>query len=171
MPKRVYNNVEDYRLIDGKTVVEDVTKVGLPTIKHPTTTIDVAGMATAVDMPNTTHIEAMDYTIYHNNGTNCALLPTPGKHKQEFRTVRQVYDVASATIKHVSVKYRLVGIHVETQKGDAETGSPLGSTEKYSCLRYEEEAEGKITTLIDAMAGIIKYNGKTYSDEVKNLLK
>lgn len=171
MPKKVYNNIEDHRLLDGKTVVEDVTKVGLPTIKHPTTTIDVAGMTAAVDMPNTTHVDAMDYSIHHNNGANCSLLATPGKHKQEFRTVRQVYDVATASIKHVSVKFRLVGIHVSTEKGDLETGSPYGSTEKYSCLRYEEEVEGKIVTLIDAMAGIIKYNGKTYSDDVKNLLK
>ena len=29
MPRRVYNNVEDHRLLDGNTVVEDVTKVGL----------------------------------------------------------------------------------------------------------------------------------------------
>ena len=70
MPQRVYNNVEDHRLLDGKSVVEDVTKVGLPTIKHPTTTISAAGMVMDVDMPNVTHIEAMDYSIYHNNGTN-----------------------------------------------------------------------------------------------------
>lgn len=170
MPKKVYNNIEDHRLLDGKLVVEDVTKVGLPTIKHPVTTIDVAGMSMAVDMPNTTHIEAMDYSIYHNNGVNCTALATPGKHKQEFRTVRQVYDVASATVKHVSVKIRLIGVHVETQKGDIETGSPYGSTEKYSCLRYEEEVNGKIVIVIDAMAGIIKYGNKVYTDEVRNLL-
>ena len=39
MPSKVYNNVEDHRLLDGKYVVEDVTKVGLPTLKHTTTTI------------------------------------------------------------------------------------------------------------------------------------
>lgn len=171
MPKKVYNNVEDHRLLDGKLTVEDVTKVGLPTIKHTVNSIDVAGMAMAVDMPNTTHVDAMDYSIYHNNGLNCEVLANPGKHTHEFRTARQVYDVATARIKHVSVKFRLVGVHVETQKGDIETGSPYGSTEKYSCLRYEEEVNGKVTTLIDAMAGVIKYNGKTYSDEVKNLLK
>lgn len=171
MPKRVYNNVEDHRLLDGKSVVEDVTKVGLPTIKHPTTTISAAGMVMDVDMPNVTHIEAMDYSIYHNNGTNCGILATPGKHVQEFRTVRQRYDVAKAVIQHESVKYRLVGVHVETQKGDIETGSPYGSTEKYSCLRYEEEVNGKIMTIVDAMAGVLKYNGVSYSDAVQNMLK
>ncbi len=171
MPSKVYVNVEDHRLIDGKTTVEDITKVGLPTIKHTTTTIDAAGMVVAVDMPNATHLDAMDYTITHNNGVNCSLLATPGKHTQEFRTVRQKYGVAKAVIGHESVKFRLVGVHAETQKGDIETGSPYGSTEKYSCLRYEEEVDGKIVTIIDAMAGVIKYNGKDYTSDVKNLLK
>ena len=100
MPSKVYCNVEDHRLIDGKKTVEDVTKVGLPTIKHKTTTIDVAGMAMAVDMPDTTHLEAADYTIYHNNGVNGEVLAVPGKHTQEFRTVRQRYGVAKGEIEH-----------------------------------------------------------------------
>lgn len=171
MPSKVYNNVEDHRLIDGGKTIEDVTKVGLPTLKHATTTIDVAGMAMAVDLPNTTHLEAMEYTITHNNGANCQYLAAPGKHTQEFRTVRQRYNVAKGAIEHESVKYRLVGIHSETQKGDIETGSPYGSTDKYSCLRYEEEVNGKVTTVIDAMAGVIKYNGKSFTDAVQNMLK
>lgn len=170
MPSKVYNNVEDHRLIDGNSVVEDVTKVGLPTIKHDTTTISAAGMAMDVDMPNATHLSSMEYNITHNNGVNCKLLGTPGRHEQEFRTVRQRYNVAAGAIEHESVKYRLVGVHVSTEKGDIETGSPYGSTEKYSCLRYEEEINGEVVTIIDA-AGVIKYNGKTYTDEVQNMLK
>lgn len=171
MPSRVYNNVEDHRLIDGKSTVEDVTKVGLPTLKHDTTTISAAGMAMDVDMPNTTHFAAADYTITHNNGVNGTLLGTPGKHEHEFRTVRQRYNVATGEIEHESVKYRLVGVHVETQKGDIETGSPYGSTEKYSCLRYEEEINGKVTQVVDAMGGGISHNGKKYTDEIQNMLK
>ncbi|MDO4647631.1 MAG: phage major tail tube protein [Eubacteriales bacterium] len=171
MPSKVYNNVEDHRLLDGKKIVEDVTKVGLPTITHTKTTINVAGMAMAVDMPDITHIDAMEYTITHNNGVNCNELSTPGKHTHEFRTVRQRYNVAAGEIEHESVKYRLIGVHSETQKGDIETGSPIGSTDKYSCLRFEEEINGTITTVIDAMAGVIKYGGKTYTDNVRNLLK
>ncbi|MDO4620035.1 MAG: phage major tail tube protein [Lachnospiraceae bacterium] len=171
MPSKVYNNVEDHRLLDGNTQIEDVTKVGLPTIKHTTTTIDASGMAMSVDMPNTTHIDAMDYSITHNNGVNCEILANPGKHTQEFRTVRQRYNVAKGEIEHESVKYRLTGVHVETQKGDIETGSPFGSTDKYSCLRYEEIVNGKTTILIDATAGIIKYNGKSFTDAVQNMLK
>ena len=84
--------------------------------------------------------------------------------------MRQRYNVAAGAIEHESVKYRLVGVHVSTEKGDIETGSPYGSTEKYSCLRYEEEINGEVVTIIDA-AGVIKYNGKTYTDEVQNMLK
>ena len=171
MPSKVYNNIVDHRLFDGGTLVEDVTKVGLPDIQHPTTEINAAGMTMAVDMPNITHIEAMEYNVVHNNGVNCNLLASPGKHSQEFRVARQRYDVAKAEIKHESVKYRLVGIHKGSQKGDIETGAPYGTTDTYSCIRYEEEVNGKITVLIDAMAGIIQYNGKSYTDDVQNLLK
>lgn len=171
MAQKVYVNVEDHRLLDGKDVIEDVTKVGLPTFTHPTTTINASGMAMDVEMPNITHFDAADYSIYHNNGTNSQQLAVPGKHTQEFRTVRQRYSVAKGTIEHESVKYRLVGSHVETQKGDIETGSPYGSTDKYSLLRYEEEINGKVIMLVDAMAGIIQYNGKSYTDDVQKLLK
>ena len=170
MPNRVYNNVVDHRLIDGEDIVEDVTKVGLPTIKHSTTTINGAGMAMAVDMPDATHLEAMDFTITHNNGVNCNLLASPGKHVIEFRTARQRYDVPQGEIVFESVKYRVVGVHVETQKGDIETGSPFGSTDKYSLLRYEEEVNGTVTEILDAMAGIIKYNGVDYTSTVTSLL-
>lgn len=171
MPSKVYVNVEDYKLLDGRMTIEDVTKVGLPTIKHKTNTIDVAGMAVAVDMPDTSHMEAMDYTIYHNNGVNCKYLGTPGRHIQEFRAVRQRYTTAKAEVGFESVKYRLVGIHVETTKGDIETGSPIGSTDKYSCVRYEEEINGEVVTIIDAMAGVIKFNGVSYTDSIQNLLR
>lgn len=171
MPAKVYCNVEDHRLLDGKKVVEDVTKVGLPTLKHKTIEVDVAGMTMAVEIPDTTHFEAADYSIYHNNGVNSQYLGTPGKHVHEFRTVRQRYITKQGDIEHESVKFRLTGAHAETQKGDVETGSPYGSTEKYSLLRYEEEVNGKVITIIDAMAGVIKYNGKSYTDSVQNLLK
>lgn len=171
MPQKVYNNVEDHRLIDNKRVCEDVTKIGLPTLKHPTTTISAAGMAVDVDMPNTTHMEPMEFSISHNNGVNCQYLSQPGKHNIEARTVRQRYNVAKGEIEHESVKYRVTGVHTETQKGDVETGNPLGYTEKYSVLRYEEEVNGKVVVLIDAMAGIIKYNGQNFTDVVGKMLK
>lgn len=172
MPKKVYCNVEDHKLLDGKKTIEDVTKVGLPTLTNKKVSItNVAGMVMDVDMPDMTHFEAAEYTITHNNGYNSEVLATPGKHVHEFRTVRQKYDVAKAVIGHESVKYRLTGAHTETQKGDIETGSPYGSTDKYSLLRYEEEIDGKINTIIDAMAGVIKFNGKKYTDTIQNLLK
>lgn len=170
MPQRVYNNVEGHRIIDNGRTIEDVTKVGLPTIKHPTTTISASGMAMDVEMPNTTHLEAMDYSIIHNNGTNAQYLSQPGKHTTEVRTVRQRYNVAKGEIEHEKVKYRMTGIHVETQKGDIETGSPYGSTDRYSCLRYEEEINGKVVTIVDATAGVLRWNGKDYRDVVEKML-
>ena len=171
MPSKVYCNVADHRLLDGKNTVEDVTKVGLPTLTHKTISVDVSGMTMAVDIPDMTHFEAAEYTITHNNGVNGKELAVPGKHTHEVRTARQKYTTAKGTIAYESVKFRLVGAHVETQKGDIESGSPYGSTEKYSLLRYEEEVDGKVITIIDSMAGVIKYNGKSFTDEVQNLLK
>ena len=171
MPSKVYNNVEGHRLIDNKRVCEDVTKVGLPTVKHPTTTINAAGMAMDVEMPNTTHLEAMEFSITHNNGVNCQYLSDPVKHTIEARVVRQRYNVAKGVIEHESVKFRVTGVPVDTQKGDIETGSPYGTTVRYSVLRYEEEVNGKVIIIADATAGIIKYNGKSYTDDVENLLK
>lgn len=171
MPSKVYNNIEGHRLLDNGRICEDVTKIGLPTITHPTTTISAAGMAVDVDMPNITHLDAMEFSITHNNGVNCKFLSDPGKHSIELRTVRQRYTVAKGEIEHESVKFRVVGVTKETQKGDIETGSPYGSTVKYSCLRFEEEVDGKIVTIIDAMAGIIKYNGTDFTSSVENLLK
>lgn len=171
MPSKVYCNIEDHRLICDKKVIEDVTKVGLPTLKNKTINVDVAGMVMAVDVPDMTHFEAADFNIVHNNGVNCKYLHKPGKQVIEFRTVRQRYTVDKAALAHESVKFRLTGLHAETQKGDIENGSPFGSTEKYSLLRYEEEINGKVTIVVDAMAGVVKVNGTNYSNAVKNLLK
>lgn len=175
MPQRVYNNVEGHRVFDTmagvQRVCEDVTKIGLPTIKFASTELkNIAGMAADVDMPTPTHVEAMELTVYHNNGVNCRYLGMPGKHMIEARIVRQRYVNAAGEIEHESVKYRITGAHKETQKGDIETGSPYGSTEKYSILRYEEEVDGEVTTVIDAMAGIIKYNGVEYTDVIESML-
>lgn len=171
MPSKVYNNVEGHRVIDNKKVIEDITSVSLPAIEHPTTTISAGGMVMDVDMPDITHFAAMEYGISHNNGVNCKRLGTPGKHTTEVRIVRQKYNVAYGVLQHESVKYRLTGVHKSTDKGTVETGNPLGSTDKYSVLRYEEEVNGEITVVIDAMAGIIQFNGKDYASEVENLLK
>lgn len=171
MPKKVYNNVEGHRVIDNKRIVEDVTKIGLPTVKHPTTEISkVSGMAMDINMPDTTHLEAMEFTIYHNNGVNCANLADPGKHTIEARTVRQRYNVPKGEIEHERVKYRIVGVHVESQKGDIETGNPYGSTEKFSVLRYEEEVDGKVTVIADATAGLIRFNGKDCTSVIESML-
>ena len=170
MPSKVYNNVEGHRVLDNERVAEDVTSVSLPTIEHPTSTISAAGMAADVDMPNTTHINAMEFGVSHNNGVNCKYLASPGKHFIETRVVRQRYNVAAGEIEHESVKFRVTGVHKSTEKGSIETGNPYGSTDKYSVLRFEEEVNGEVTAIVDAMAGVIKFNGVDYTDQIESLL-
>jgi phage tail tube protein FII len=170
MPSKVYNNVEGNRVIVNGRVAEDVTSVSLPTIEHPTSTISSPGMAMDVDMPNTTHLNAMEFGVNHNNGVNCKYLAAPGKQFIETRVVRQRYSVAAGEIEHESVKFRITGIHKSTEKGNIETGNPFGSTDKYSVLRYEEEINGEVTIIVDAMAGVIKSNGVDYTNQIENLL-
>ena len=164
-------NVENHRLIDGKRTIEDITQVTPPTIEHPTTEIKAAGMVAKVDMPNVMHYNAMELEIAHNNGKNCNYLSTPGIHNIEFRVARQDYKVAKGEIYFEGMKIRAKCVHKSTQKGSIETDNPYGSTEKYSVLRYEEEVNGEIVTLIDATSGNIKINGKDYGSDVENLLK
>ncbi|MEG2623968.1 MAG: phage major tail tube protein, partial [Clostridia bacterium] len=121
MPQKVYNNVEGHRAIDNGRVVEDVTSITLPDIEHPTTPIAASGMAMDVDMPNTTHLNAMKFSVAHNNGVNCRYLADPGKHFIETRAVRQRYNVAAGEIEHESVKFRVTGVHTKTNKGNIET--------------------------------------------------
>lgn len=170
MPVKVYSNVVGQRLIDNGVVCEDVTKIGLPTLEHPTSTIKASGMAMEVDMPDKTRLKAAEFTVAHNNGKNCNRLATPGKHMIEGRAARQAYDVAAGDDKHESVKWRMTGMHKSTDKGDVEEGNPYGSTEKYSLIRYEEEINGEVVTIIDAMAGIVRFNGVDYTNDVESLL-
>ena len=170
MPTKVYNNVVDHRVIDNGRVVEDITSVSIPSIEHPTSTVASAGMVMDVDVPNLTHMNAMEVSISHNNGVNCQYLADPVKHTVEVRIARQRYNVAKGENEYESVKFRFTLLHKSTEKGTVENNNPYGSTEKYSVLRFEEEIAGKVVTLIDAMSGIIKFNGKDYTSPVKKLL-
>ena len=150
--------------------MEDVTSVQLPTIEHPTVDIDVPGMAGVVSMPNGVKVNAMEFTVNHNNGENTSRLADDGKHTMEFRLVRQRYNVAKGEIEHESVKYRITAVYKSTEDGTVETGNPLGSSEKFSVLRYEKIFNGKTTVLIDMMTGDIVKNGVSPTDVVQSML-
>lgn len=170
MPTKVLCNVEDHRLFDNGIKVEDVTSVQLPTIAHPTTTVKSAGMVMDIDVPNMYHFDAMEFAINHNNGVNCHYLSSPGKHSIEFRIARMLYNVGLAETENELTKVRALVFRKSTEKGSIETENPYGSTEKYSIIRYEEEIDGEVRTLIDAAAGKIVINGRDYSSELASLL-
>lgn len=169
MRTKIRVNVEGHRLLDNGVVCEDVTKITLPTIKHPTTEISGAGLALALQIPNQARVEPMEFAISHNNGVNCNLLINPGVHFFEVRTAISDYVTVSGSVGYGSIKYRVYGQYVSSEKGDIETGNPLGSTEKYSVTRFEEIIDGKTTVLIDA--GNVVKNGVNCIDPVENLLK
>ena len=170
MPKNVRCNVEDHRLLDGKTKCEDVTKITLPTIEHPTTSVKSAGMVMDVDLPNIYHYNAMELGISHNNGTNCKTLSNPGIHNIEARVARENYVTSKGVMDLELIKVRVKCAHKSTEKGTVETGNPYGSNEKYSIIRYEEEWNGEVWTLIDSTAGKIVINGVDYSSKLASML-
>ncbi|MBP3541815.1 MAG: phage major tail tube protein [Clostridia bacterium] len=170
MPQKVYNNVVGQKLIDNGRTVEDITSVSLPTVEFPTSTISSNGMAADVDVPNMAHVSAMEFGVSHNNGHNCQYLNDPGKHSFELRVARQKYNVAVGDMDFESMKVRVIGLLKNDEKGAIETNNPYTGTNKYSVLRYEEEIDGKVITLIDAMTGQIVVNGKSMTDKVESLL-
>lgn len=170
MPKKVYVNVADYKVKDGKYEIEDVTSVVLPTVSHPTIPINSAGMAGSIDMPNQSKVEAMEFTINHNNGTNSNRLIGPGLHKFDFRVARHRYNVGKATLGAESVRYEVACIHKSTEHGTVEAGNPLGSTERYSVSRFVRYVNEKEDTVVDIMSGPIKLNGKDCVSEVNAIL-
>ena len=171
MAKNIKINVVDHKLLHDKREVEDVTSVTLPSFEHPTTEVNVNGLALTMEIPDMTKFNAAEYSIAHNNGTNSQYLNIPGLHTDEFRTVRQKYTTSKTQIGYESVKYRLTGMHKSTEKGQIETGNPWGSTETFALVRYEEIVDGKQTMLVDGPNNIIKVNGKDYSGDVQKLLK
>lgn len=170
MPSKVYNNVEGHRVIDNGSIIEDVTSVTIPTISHPTTTISASGMIMDVDMPNVAHLDAMELTVAHNNGVNTTQFANPGKHMIEVRIVRQRYNVAIADIEHESVKFRMTCLHKSCDKGNIETGNPYGSSDKFTVLRYEEEINGEVVVVADAMSGVLNFNGNSVTETIESLL-
>lgn len=171
MSKSIKVNVVDHLLLDNGREIEDVTSVVLPTLEHPTTTIGTSGIAMDMDVPDMTKFNAAEYSIAHNNGVNTEYLATPELHRHEFRTVRNKYVTNKANTEYESVKYRLTGMHKAVEKGTIETGNPIGSTDRYSLVVFEEIVDGKQTMLIDAPNNIIRINGVDYSNDVQKLLR
>jgi hypothetical protein len=164
-------NVVDHRLFNDGAVCEDVTGVGLPTLEHPTTAIEnVSGMLGNIDMPNQHRFSAMEFTVTHNNGVGCNRLHQPGKHNIEFRVARQKYMTSEAEIDVESVKYRVLCTYRSTEQGNIETGSPIGSTDRFSVLRFEKIVDGVQETLIDIPAGSHVVNGINYNEDIEAIL-
>lgn len=170
MPKKVHNKVIDHRMLDDDQVIEDVTSVTMPDVAFSTDEFDPAGIAAAVEMVDATHVDAMTFSVAHNNGNNCERLSEPRKHKFEFRLAQQYLDTAQGATGGRSIKYRIWGYPKKVSDGTIERGNPIGSTIDYSVLRYEKEIDGKTTLLIDVMANIVQINGKNYSSQIQSLL-
>lgn len=170
MPKKVHNKVVGQKLVDGNLEIEDVTSVTLPDVIFTADEFDVSGMSAAIEMIDPSHVDAMTFSVNHNNGLNCQTLNDPKKHKFEFRTVQQVLNTALGSVEHQSVKYRVEGMPKKISDGSVEKGNPMGTSIEYTVMRYEKEVAGKVVTLIDALAGKVKINNVDYTSKINSLL-
>ena len=170
MPKKVYNKIVGQRLMDGSLEIEDVTSVTLPDVEFTTDEYDVSGLAAVIEAIDPSHVNAMTFSVAHNNGLNCQTLNSPKKHRFEFRIAQQALNTALGSTEYNSVKYRVEGMPKKISDGTAERGNPLGSTVDYTVTRFEKEVGGTVVTLVDALAGIIKINGTDYTSQISTLL-
>lgn len=170
MAKKIVNIIADYKLKDNKRECEDVTSVVLPTIEHPTTDIDVAGVPGAINLPDQTRVNSMEISIAHNNGNNCDRLADGGTHTLDFRVARSVYTVSKGEQDYDNVKYIVKCLHKATEKGTVETGNPLGSTDRFEVLRMEEIINGKTVSVIDKTADTVNINGTDLRQKIRNIL-
>lgn len=170
MPKKVANKVVGNKLMDGSYEIEDVTSVTIPDVEYGVDEFDVSGLAAVIEAIDPTHVNAMTFSIAHNNGLNCWRLNSPKKHQFELRIAQQVLNTSNGSVKPNSVKYRIDGMPKKISDGTVERGNPLGTTVDFTVLRFEKEVSGVVVTLIDALANIVKINGVDYTNQINELL-
>lgn len=166
----IFNNVERFKLFDNGREVEDVVKVDTPEIKHKSSTIGSAGMVMELNAPTQSRYEASDFTVTHNNGTNCRYLNDPGQHQLELRVARQRYNVATGKFEYSSVFFRITGIYMTHKDNSVELDNPYGSTVTFSVLAYEKLIDGQTVEKIDTRTGVVEQNGVSLTDEINVLL-
>ena len=167
---KIYNNVVDYRVIWDGLKCEDITSITLPTLEHPTDTIQGEGLTADLDVANQSKVNSMELTIAHNNGVNCNHLKAPGIHTVEFRLARQRFDVTERFMGHESDKYICDIQHKSTEEGTVERGNPLGSTEKFTVFMYKKVVDGELVDHVDATAGILRLDNVDSVEDISAIL-
>lgn len=170
MNKQVHNKVIDQRLFDGDTLVEDVTSIDTPEIEYVSDEVDIPGATAKINIVMPYQVGAMTVTVNHNNGNGCDGLNAPETHKIELRMARQVISTATGNSAPELTKVRFTGTPMKVTRGSVERGNPRGQSVQFSVQRYEEEVNGKVVILIDALAGILQINGKDYASEINRIL-
>lgn len=168
--------VEDFKLLDTppngqrNTEVEDVVSVQLSAVEMPTTTVNAAGMAGAMDIPTSTRANAMQIVINHNYGRNSEVLARPGAHQFEFRVALQAFEIATQQVVDVGDKFRITGLMTAFDPGTVEKGNARSGSATYSVSRYEWIRDGKTLHLIDAPGGVFNIDGVNYRAGVNSIL-
>ena len=167
---KIYNNVVEHRLLWDAERVEDITRITLPTLEHPTDTYSGEGLTADLDIPNESKVNAMEMSVAHNNGVNCNHLKQPGIHSIEVRIARQMLNTTNRQLGYESDKYRMEVEHKSTEEGTIERGNPLGSTEKFTVWSYQKVVDGNIVDHVDATSGILIKDGVDCTTDISAVL-
>ena len=141
-------------------VARDVS-ITLPEIVPMTVDLSMMGTYT---MPLWGIIEAMEAAIT-KIGLDKGLraLITPEMQPLELRWIQTVTDANGAT-KNVGCKAFLKGIPLNIPEVGLEIGSASEHEVRFSLARYNLFVDGEEMFLIDRGAGIVRINGKDYTD-------
>lgn len=146
--------------IDGALVARDVA-ITLPEVAPITADLSVMGTFSLPVWQLIEHMEAAVTKIGVDKGLSAAL--APDMKPLEVRWVQTVTD-ANGNTKNVGCKAFLRGIPANLPEVGMEIGAPSEHEVRIALTRYNLFVDGSECWLIDRLAGIVRINGKDYSD-------
>ena len=146
--------------VDGKLVARDVN-ITLPEVAPLTADISVMGTFSMPIWQLIEHMEATFTKIGMDMGLSDAL--SPDMKPLEVRWAQPVADATGST-KNVGCKCFLRGIPANLPEIGLEVGSTSEHEVRIALTRYNLFVDGKEAWNIDRLAGIVRINGKSYSD-------
>jgi len=152
--------------VGGVVVGEDV-KFSLPEVKPVTSEYPGLGK---IELPVTGQYDTMELSITKTGIDKfLSLLTSPESKKIEIRAAIDVLG-ADGTKSAKGIKAFLTAIPNVFPKIDGEVGSQPEAEITFGVTRYQLYVDGAESILIDKTAGIVRFDGKDYSQQINSLL-
>ena len=141
-------------------------EVDLPTIEHPTTTVQMMG---DTDIPDQTRVNSMT-TVFYNE---CGLLSA----KMSGYSVQSYVVRWAQEMKQADGSFRLVpyvayvsGMTQSDGGTQVQPGNNITSQLNLNTLKYRLLYDGKEIKYVDKLKGILRLNGKDFREELNSYL-